>query len=232
MSIQTEPSKRDRQKARRAERLEVEAQQRRQAGVKRRIMIAIAAVVGVLLVGVIGYLMVQGTDSTLGVEPATVSGDAIPPATGAGGPQDPAVGTTVPDVTGSTVDGDVVELGATGTPQAVVFMAHWCSYCQIEAPLIADWVDDGRLAEGVDLVAVSTRQDRARPNWSPVEWLEREGFPGPVLIDPDDAVAEAWGLQGTPMWTFVDGEGTIVARYAGQITPDQFAEATALASGA
>lgn len=225
-------SKRDRQKHRRADRLAAEAAAERKAATQRRIGLLVAALVAVLAVGGIGYSLVTGLpDPTLGVDPATVEGDPLPPATTADGPADPVVGSTAPDVTGSTVDGEVVRIGATGTPQAVVFMAHWCPHCQEEAPLIDDWVDGGLLADGVDLVAVSTLQDPARPNWPPTDWLEREGFPGQVLIDPDDAVATAWGLQGTPMWTFVDAEGTVVARYAGQITPEQFAEATQLAAG-
>ena len=216
-------SKRDRQKHRRADRLAAEAAARRKAATQRRIGLVVAAVVAVLAVGGIGYSLVTGLpDATLGVEPASLDGDPLPLATTADGPGDPAVGSTAPDVTGSTVDGEVVSIGATGTPQAVVFMAHWCPHCQDEAPLIADWVDQG---------AVSTLQDPARPNWPPTDWLEREGFPGQVLIDPDDSVATSWGLQGTPMWTFVDAEGTVVARYAGQITPEQFQEATQLAAG-
>ena len=77
---------------------------------------------------------------------------------------------------------------------------------------------------------MSTRHDPARPNWPPDEWLEREAFPGAVLVDGDDAVAEAWGLGGTPMWVFTDADGTVVARYSGQIDAETFAAATAAAA--
>lgn len=231
MSTEMHPSKRDRQKARRAERLEAEAKQRQKQDAVRRVRTIVLAVIGVALVAGIGYLLVQGTDRTLGVEPASITGDPVPPPSGGVGPQEGAVGTAVPDVTGSTVDGTSVAIGATGTPQAVVFMAHWCPNCQEEAPQIAEWVDQGLLADGVELTAVSIFQDPARPNWPPHEWLDEEDFPGPVMIDPDDSVAAAWGATGTPMWTFVDGDGTIVARYSGQISAEQFEEGSALAAG-
>lgn len=231
MSTDTELSKRDRQKARRAERLAAEAKQKQKDNAKRRVVLIVAGVIAVAAVVLIGYLLVQGIDRTLGVEPAVIEGDAVPPAPAQAGVPDTAVGSSVPTVTGQTVDGEDVTIGATGTPQAVVFMAHWCPACQAEAPLVADWVEDDLLADGVELVAVSTRHDPARDNWPPDEWLERAAFPGQVLIDPDESVAQAWGLSGTPMWTFVDAEGTIVARQSGQIDADAFAQGSALAAG-
>ena len=223
-------TKRERQKARRAERLAAEQQSARRSGRQRAVLTVIAAIAGLALVGALVYLAMQGTDVTLGVATAQVEGDALPVASGSAG-ADASVGQTAPTVEGATPDGGSVTIGeGAGTAQAVVFMAHWCPHCQEEAPLIAEWVTDGQLADGVELVAVSTRHDPARPNWPPDEWLEREAFPGEVLVDGDDAVAEAWGLGGTPMWVFTKADGTVVGRYSGQIDADTFAAATAAAA--
>lgn len=235
MSTDMDPeqmTKRERQKARRAERLEREAKEQRKAGAQRTVFMVIAAVVGIALVGGLGWLLVQGSDASLGVDAATIEDGqtALPPATTAG-PDDAAVGMDAPDATGFTPDGDPIAIGQEGQAQAIAFMAHWCPHCQEEAPLVADWVDQGLLADGVEVVAVSTFHDPSRPNWPPDEWLEREGWPGEVIVDSEDAIAETWGLEGTPMWTFVNADGEVVARYAGRIEPEQFEEATALAAG-
>lgn len=230
MSTDSPTTKRERQKARRAARLEEEAKQAQRSNYQRMLFTGIAVVAGIALVVGIGYLLVQGSDATLGVETATVV-EGTPLAPPPAGGVDPAIGAQAPVVEGSTPDGDSITLGGEGQAQAVVFMAHWCPHCQAEAPLIADWVDEGLLPDDVQLVAVSTRHDPARPNWPPDEWLEGEDFPGPILIDGDDTVAEAWGLSGTPMWTFTDDTGAVVQRYSGQIDAERFEQGAALAAG-
>ncbi|AXV06198.1 hypothetical protein DVS28_a1505 [Euzebya pacifica] len=228
--MSTTSSKRERQKARRAERLAEEQAEERRAGMRNRLVTVIGAVVALAVVVGVGILLVQGSDASLGVPAATADdGSVLPDIPQAGA--DPAIGTEAPVVVGYEPDGTALAIGGEGAPQAVVFMAHWCPHCQEELPLIGDWVADGQLADGVQLVAVSTLHDPARPNWPPDEWLASEDFPGEVLVDSDGAAAEAWGLSGTPMWVFTDADGTVVARYSGQIDAERFAEATALAAG-
>lgn len=227
--MSTTSSKRERQKARRADRLAEARAAEKRAGVRSRMVTAIGAVVALAVVVGVGFLLVQGSDASLGVDAAIAEGTALPTVPQAG--EDTAIGITAPVVEGQDPDGGAVTIGGEGTAQAVVFVAHWCPHCQEEMPLIADWVADGQLADGVELVAVSTLHDPARPNWPPDEWLEAEAFPGEVLVDGDGTAAEAWGLSGTPMWVFTDADGTVVARSSGQIDADRFAEASALAAG-
>ena len=51
---------------------------------------------------------------------------------------DPAIGKTVPTLTGKSVyDGGAVTIGPDtggGKPQVIVFVAHWCPHCQAEVP--------------------------------------------------------------------------------------------------
>ncbi len=232
MSTGTAERKRDRQKARRAERLQAQAAQERREGARRRVFLVLATVVGIALDGGLGHLLVQGADDTLGVAVATTPADTPPLVTATGGgAQDAAVGVTAPVVQGQTFDGEAVTIGGEGRAQAVVFVAHWCPHCQEELPLIAGWVEDGLLPADVELVGVSTFHDMARPNWPPDEWFADAGFPGLTLVDATDVAATAWGLSGTPMWVFTDDNGTVVARYSGQIDAEQFAEGAALAAG-
>jgi thiol-disulfide isomerase/thioredoxin len=140
------------------------------------------------------------------------------------------VGQAAPIATGRTFDDRPVAIGGAGHPQAIVFMAHWCSYCQQEMPEIDDWVAEGLLPSELGLVGVSTRHDPARPNWPPQDWFDREAFPGTSLVDSTEAVAQAYGLTGTPMWVFVDADGTVVARHSGVLGAEGFAEYAALAA--
>lgn len=225
-------SKRDRQRQRRRARAETQkrhARRQRRQRLARNVGLAVLALV--VVVGLAFWLGSGGTDVTLGVAEAQVEGDEepLPPLDPAGA--DPAVGQPAPTVAGETPAGEALTIGAgAGQAQALTFMAHWCPHCQDEVPEVVDWVADGALPDDVELVAVSSRHDPARPNWPPDEWLAGEDWPGSVLVDATDAAAEAYGLTATPFWVFVDADGEVVARVSGRITRAQFEEATAAMS--
>ena len=45
--------------------------------------------------------------------------------------EDPAVGMTIPTVTGTDFDGnDITITGDDGKAKVIVFVAHWCPHCQ------------------------------------------------------------------------------------------------------
>jgi len=50
------------------------------------------------------------------------------------------------------------------------------------------------------------------------DFMQRMGADWPTLMDPDQAVANAYGLFGPPATFFVDPQGTVVARQIGQLT--------------
>ena len=145
----------------------------------------------------------------------TISGDPLPPFEGAVG--DTAVGVVVPTVRGSDFSGKPVSIELDGRPKAILFLAHWCPHCQAAVPLMQTWVSAGGLPEGVDLVSVATGIDPSRPNYPPDAWLQREGWTVPVLVDPSNTVAGAYGLPGYPFWVFVDADGKVVGRAVGEI---------------
>lgn len=102
----------------------------------------------------------------------------------------------------------------------VIVAAHWCPHCQAEIPRLVEWMEAGGGTE-VDIVVVSTGADETKPNWSPSEWLERERWQGEVLVDDSEAsAAAAYGLDGYPFFTFVDAEGRVVWRGAGELGTD------------
>jgi thiol-disulfide isomerase/thioredoxin len=146
----------------------------------------------------------------------TISGDPLPPFAGPTG--DGAVGVVVPTVQGADFSGKTVSIAADGRPKAIMFFAHWCPHCQAEVPLIQTWVSAGGVPQGVDLVSVATGIDPARPNYPPDAWLQREGWTVPVLVDPANTIAEAYGLTAYPFWVFVGPDGKVAGRAAGEMT--------------
>lgn len=161
--------------------------------------------------------------SATGVEqtrPVRVTGDA--PAVFQDGP-DTAVGVVAPALIGAGFDGTPVEIRADGQPKVVVFLAHWCPHCRREVPVLVDWLAENGNPEGVVLHAVATGTSADRPNYPPSEWLEREGFPVPVLADTaDGSAATAFGLSSFPYFVALDGAHRVVARTAGELTGPQW----------
>ena len=193
-----------------------DAAQRRQ----RLMMIGI----GVLVVGlaiVVALTTTPSSDARVDLEDIVgspqIEGEALPaipedPST------DPAIGALAPVVRGADFDGTPVAIGDTGTPQLVAFLAHWCPACEQELPEVAAWMDAGGLPDGVELVAVSSFQDPARPNWPPTDWFDREGFDGPILSDDaDSSVMGSYGLSATPSWAVLDADGEVVLRLSGMV---------------
>jgi hypothetical protein len=184
------------------------------------VIVAIAAAAAILLTSGAG-------GST--AEPAsqlTVSGAALPalPTDGT----DPAIGATLPTLTGSGPDGSAVVIGPTGTPQVVAVVAHWCPHCQAEVPRIVAWLRDHSLPGGTTLTTLSTAIDPARPNFPPSSWLRREGWTAPVLTD--DAASSglaALGIPSFPGFVFVNGDGTVAGRMTGELDPEQLASIAA-----
>jgi thiol-disulfide isomerase/thioredoxin len=173
---------------------------------------------------------VTGTAAVANDTPATVTGTALAPLPEAS--DDPAVGTAMPTLSGTALDGTNLTIPATGRPTMTMFVAHWCPHCQAEVPVVQAWVDGGGLPEGVDLVTVSTAADDRRPNYPPADWLAAEGWTAPVLVDGDNAAAGAAGLTAYPFFVGVDGDGAVVERTSGELTPAQLdAIAARLAPG-
>jgi len=130
---------------------------------------------------------------------------------------DPAVGQPAPEVTGADFTGKPVTIAADGRPKVVLFLAHWCPHCQQEVPVIQAWVNAGGVPTGLDLVSVATGIDPSAPNYPPEAWLAREGWTVPVLVDPTNSVATAYGLSAYPFWVFIGPDGNVRARTTGAL---------------
>lgn len=132
-----------------------------------------------------------------------------------------------------TIEGDPVPSGATGVPAPyvrgdallsegenefpiagegtmIVFLAHWCSYCNAEVPVINAWLNEDGLPEGTELRAVATGIDPTKPNYPPDQWLRERSWMVPTIIDPNNVIAAAYGVDSYPYWVFVDSDGIVV----------------------
>lgn len=184
------------------------------------LVVVVAALIAIALSGGDGGSSARPSD--LLVATAGVSGSPIPAGdpvvTGSALPvfrdpsSDAAVGQTIPSVAAA---GGSIALD--GRAKVLVFLAHWCSHCQAEVPVVQDWLDAGGLPEDVDIISVSTSIDPNRPNYPPADWLAREGWTPPVIVDPSGAVADAYGLSAFPYFVFVHADGTVGARATGEM---------------
>jgi len=154
-------------------------------------------------------------------EAATIVGAALPRF---GSTPDPAVGLAAPTLAGTSFDGSTISIEPSGKHQVVIFLAHWCPYCQGEVEDLGPYFATTPPADNVEVVTVSTGVDPFKPNYPPSEWLTPAAWPFPVLADSaDGAMASAFGLNAFPFWVILDPGGTVIARNAGSLPPESVA---------
>jgi thiol-disulfide isomerase/thioredoxin len=199
-----------------------------------------AVVVGAVAVlaaifGVVAFT--ASSDEDASVEGASefqnvvVTGEALPEF--GKGETDPAIGMTAPVLEGFGFLGNEVNTKP-GTPMLLVFLAHWCPFCQKEVPILVKWNQSGLVPEGLDVIAITTGTDEAQPNFPPSVWLANERWPElwPVLVDNKDQTAgNAFGLAGYPFMTLVGADGTVLWRNSGEISSEALTDAINTALG-
>ena len=128
-----------------------------------------------------------------------------------------ASGAFAPEVVGASFDGTPIEIRHDGENyKMIVFLAHWCSHCQDEVPVVKDWLAEYDLGGNIEILSVSTGERQDRGNWPPVDWLEREEWPIPVIEDSLEAdIAISYGLTAFPYWVFLDKDGSLLLRANG-----------------
>lgn len=213
----------------------------------------VGAVVAVLVVLALVVAIVAGGGDD---DDATETGGSTPATTAEGGTGDPAaaavtvegaplpqheegpieddvaIGEVLPTIEGTDLDGQPMTIGADGEAQLIVVLAHWCPHCQAEVPRIVDWVDDGGLPADMEVVGIATANSSNRPNYPAGDWLDREGWEFPTMMDGEpQQAAKAVGTSAYPFMVVTDAEGEVVARTSGELTSDQLSELVSLAQG-
>jgi cytochrome c biogenesis protein CcmG/thiol:disulfide interchange protein DsbE len=149
----------------------------------------------------------------------TISGESLPSFTDRG--DDPAVGMAMPAISRVDFSGRAASIPDDGRAKVVMYLAHWCSHCQAEVPVVQELIDNGSLPHGVDVYSIATATDRSQPNYPPSAWLKREGWTSPVIVDDASSSAgNAAGVTSYPFFVFVNEDGKVAARMVGELSPE------------
>lgn len=128
-----------------------------------------------------------------------------------------ATGLPAPNLTGADFAGGTVAIENDGRAKAIVFLSHSCPHCQAEVPRVQEWLDSGGGVDGVDLYSVATNINPLLSNYPASAWLDGEGWTVPVIRDDAEGSAHrAYGNGGFPFWVFVNSDGTVALRVAGE----------------
>ena len=164
-------------------------------------------------------------DST---RPVEVIGSSLPTLSTPDIDSDVAIGSKAPVLIGEDYDGRSIRIdGAASGPTMVVVLAHWCPHCNAEIPNLNRLRDEGRIPDGVDVVAISSLVNPTAPNFPPDVWLTEVDWTYPVLADGVDLErqvfvgSDALGVSGVPFVVLIDGDGNVAARWAGERDPEE-----------
>ena len=117
-----------------------------------------------------------------------------------------SLGDSVPPIQLENLAGDIVDLGqiTLGSKTTLIFWNTSCGFCRQMIPEVQAW-DRETLDSGQRLVLVSAGS---------AEELRALDLESPVLLDPNFAVAQHFGAQGTPMAVQIDESGRVASRLA------------------
>lgn len=102
-----------------------------------------------------------------------------------------------------------------GKPVVLNFWATWCGPCYEEHPvLVATARQMGPNVQFLGVVFQDT-EDKI------MQFLRERGSAYPTVVDDAGKTAIAYGVGGVPETFFLDGNGTIVAKFSGPISPDE-----------
>ncbi len=139
---------------------------------------------------------------------------------------DSVTGLRPPNIEGFDFDGEPVTITTVdGRAKVIIFLAHWCPHCQYEVPLVTAWLEETGGVEGIDFYSVATAIDSTRDNYPPGDWLGREGWTVPVIVDDRNSTAYvAYGAGGFPFWVFLNSDGTVALRAVGEMEIDDLVD--------
>lgn len=189
------------------------------------VAVAVLAIVAVLLA------LGPGGVAEPATEPLVISGTPLAelPVDG----PDPAVGATLPSLTGTDMAGQPLQIGPAGSAQMIVVLAHWCPHCQAELPGLVDLIDAGDVPDGVSVVGLSTSINELRPNYPPSDWFDSVGWQQPTLIDDANSGGlAALGMSRFPGFVFVDSQGRVTQRMTGEVDRQTLIQAMEVAAAA
>ena len=104
------------------------------------------------------------------------------------------------DLTGKSVD--LKDLR--GRVVLVNFWATWCEPCREEMPSLAR-LQEKLKGRPFEVLAVNFGESGGKVS----DFVRKEGWTVPILLDPEKRTAGAWGAKGLPMSFLVDAKGRV-----------------------
>ena len=176
------------------------------------LVVGLAVAIGVSLVD-------EPLDGNLPEGETTITGQGLPEYAG-DNDDNVARGLDAPIFSGPNENSEIVTIEKNGNAKALLFLAHWCGFCQKEVPIVQEYIDLIGIPEGVEIIAIATSIDRSRDNYPPHDWLESEGWSEVQIYDIDREIGTAYGINSFPYWVFLDKDLKVVARRAGNLPID------------
>lgn len=125
------------------------------------------------------------------------------------------IGRLAPATAGTTLDGDHVSIDDhRGRWVVVNFFASWCTPCREEHPQLNAFDVAHRAKGDAVLIAVTFDDDAEKAR----RFFDDHGGDWPVIDDPENSIAVAYGVAQVPETFVIAPNGTVVKRYAGAIT--------------
>jgi len=95
-------------------------------------------------------------------------------------------------------------------------IAHWCPHCDDELPNIIDAAQSA--SDDVEVVLVSSAEDKTADNFPGDEWIRSKGWEGVVIDDtPTSAVLQSFGSNSFPFAMVVGPDGNVISRTVGSL---------------
>lgn len=145
-----------------------------------------------------------------------------------GGGSSIGIGRPVPNIAGTTLDGQPFDLAALrGRPVIVNFWGPSCEPCKREFPLLAARAA-AHAGEGLVIVGV-LMGDPVEPART---YAAEHGGTWPTVIDPDDAIKRAYNVVARPQTYFVDRGGVLRSIQVGELLESDFERQYSAIAGA
>jgi peroxiredoxin len=174
---------------------------------------AVVAAVAVAFAMLLLALLWQGTgqDGSVGTQ-----GRTAPPLE----PGIVRVGTTAPDFTLTSLDGQAMSLSDyAGRPVVVNFWASWCPPCREEFPVLAA-ARDAHAESGLEIIGITHNDGES----STRAFVAESGARWPMLPDLDGSTWQAYGGVGLPTSYFIDADGAVERVHIGPVDEQQMAD--------
>jgi len=132
-------------------------------------------------------------------------------AAGCGGSKKPVQPFNAPDFTLQDTSGKTVKLSDfRGKAVMLDFWATWCGPCRVSMPLVQEFYMRHK-DQGLIVIGLNMDDD---PTDVPA-FIQKYNITYPVLLAGNSAVARQYGMEGIPLFIFIDKQGQVADRFDG-----------------